>query len=94
MSFDFTALPTKSDFITANPAPVESSPTEQEVYDKRKSRVQARIVRFFSRSNGGGNNEVKVRVGFLSNEDKTALANAVEAKGFTCVEENGLMTIN
>ncbi len=95
MSFDFSTLPTKTEFETANPEPTPPTPpTEQEIYDTRKTRVQNRIIRFFSRTNSGDNVELKVRTGFLESGDKATLAAAIEGKGYTCVEANGVMTIN
>lgn len=94
MSFDFSTLPTKTDFETNNPAPTPPTPpTEQEIYDARKSRIQNRIIRFFSRTGSGDNVELKVRIGFLTSGDKTTLQADIEAKGYTCVEDNGVMTV-
>lgn len=94
MSIDLSSLPTKAEFEAANPAPTPPTPpTEQEIYDNRLTRIQNRIVRFFSRTNSGDQTEIKVRTGFLTTDDKNALVAAIEAKGFSCVEENGLMTI-
>lgn len=94
MSFDLSGLPTKTEFEAANPAPVVSTPTPQEEYDTNKERIKNRIMRFFSRVGDAGNNELKIRVGFLTTEDKNALASSVEGKGYSCSENAGLMTIN
>lgn len=93
MSFDFSTLPTQTDFISANPTPSISSPTEQETYDQRVERVQKRVLRFFNKTNSR-NRTLKVRIGFLTTDDKTSFQSGIEGKGFTCVEQNGFMIIN
>jgi len=93
MSFDFSELPTKTEFENVNTPVVVPQPTDEELYENRKNRVQQRIVRFFGRT-GGATTELKIRVGFLTPEDKAALISGVEGKGFACTESNGLMTIS
>ena len=95
MSFDFSTLPTKATFESENPDPAPvTPPTEQEIYDNRLANVQRRVINFFSRTGGVGNNKsLKIRTGFLTSGDKSALVSAVEGKGFSCVEDGNLMTI-
>jgi hypothetical protein len=95
MSFDFSDLPTKTEFQNSTPSSVNTL-AEQMIYDSRKSSIQSTIVKYFTRTGGytENSNYLNIRVGFLTTDDKTALVNAIESKGFSCTENNGIMTIN
>lgn len=96
MSIDLSNLPSKTDFESNNSETPPTPLPESEIYNRRLNRVQQRIVRFFSRTGGisGETQQVQIRTGFLTTEDKAALVAAIEGKGYTCVENNGVMTIN
>jgi membrane-bound lytic murein transglycosylase B len=92
-TFDFAAVPMKAAFIAANPpaAPV-TGPTEEEIYAIQKAQVQTRIVQFFGRT-ASGSNRLTLRVGFMTEQDKTDLQTSLTAKGYTCAIEHNLLTI-
>lgn len=93
MSFDFSGVPTKEQFVIANPPPPPPvQPTAEQIYNNRKQQVCDRICGFLTQTNSS-QQEITVRVGFLTAEDKAALIAALEAKGYTCAETNGLMRI-
>ena len=92
-SFDLTGVPTKEDFLVANPPPPPPVvPTEEEIYAIQKAQVQTRIVQFFGRT-GSGASRLTLRVGFMTEEDKADLDASLCAKGYTCAIENNLLTI-
>lgn len=94
MSFDFSAVPTKEQFVIANPSPPPPvQPTAEQIYSNRKQQVCDRICGFLTQTNCS-QQEMTVRVGFLTTEDKAALFAALEAKGYICTETNGLMKIH
>ncbi len=92
MSFDLDNIPTKADFVAANPVPEVAQPTEEEVYATRKGNLQQRLNRFFT--NGASRTDFSARVGFLTSEDLAALTTVLEGKGYTVTVDNGLMSIN
>lgn len=91
MSFELDNVPTKADFVAANPVPEVSQPTEEQVYAQRKNNLQQRLNRFFS--GGLGSTHFSARVGFLNGEDLAALTTLLEGKGYTVTVDNGLMSI-
>ena len=94
MSFDFSAVPTKEQFVTSNPPPPPPvQPNPEEIYNTRKQQICDRICGFLGQTNSF-QQEITVRVGFLTTEDKAALTTALEGKGYTCTETNGLMRIH
>lgn len=94
MSFDFSAVPTKEQFVAANPPPPPPvQPDAETLYNNRKQQVCDRICGFLGQTNSF-QQEITVRVGFFTNEDKAALIAALEAKGYTCTETNGLLRIH
>ena len=94
MSFDLSAIPTKEEFMAANPEPTPVAPPSAEVqYQRKIERIQNRLTRFFYRTSNGGDHTIKVRVSDLTAEDKAVLIASVEGKGYACSEANGMMTI-
>lgn len=94
MSFDFSGVPTKEQFVAANPPPAPpAQPSAEQIYNNRKQQVCDRICGFLTQT-GSAQQELTVRVGFLTSEDKTTLTTALEAKGYTCTEINGLLRIH
>lgn len=87
MSFDLSTIPNKGDLITP-PAPTPPAPTPSTtVYALKKSRLQTRLTR---RLQNTTSLPVQIRVGFLTDEDKTELGSGLEAMGYTCtLNENG-----
>ena len=93
MSFDFSTLETKANYQTNNPGSSPPNPSAEDIYNRRVSQMQNRVIRFFGRS-GGNQSQLQFRVEFLETADKDALVAAVEGKGYSCVEANNVMTIN
>lgn len=93
MSFDMTNIPTKADFVAANPVPTPPpEPSADEIYANRKAQIQSRLDRFFT--NGAGSHEFTARVGFLTDDDKNALKTALEGKGYTVTITDSLLTVS
>lgn len=95
MSFDLSELPTESEFMAANPTPAPPTPpTEEQRYANKITRIQKRIMRFFSQTSNGGRHEMTIFVAGLTEEDKTSLNTQIEAKGYVCVMDNNKLTIS
>lgn len=79
MSFDLSNLSAKDELATPPAAPAPPSPTV--VYERRKTQLEARLERQLRNS---ASLPLRVRIGFLTEQDKTALDTALQAKGYTC----------
>lgn len=89
MSFDLGSVTGKGDLVAPPSAPAGPNPAER--YQRQKDRLQTRLER---RLQNTGNLPLTVRIGFLEAGDKTALCTGLEGMGYTCVDENGRLTIS
>ena len=85
MSFDLSGLSDKTELPAPPVGPQPPSPST--VYARRKTQLENRLNR---RLQNTDSLPLRVRIGFLTEEDKTALDTALQAKGYTCVvDESG-----
>jgi len=81
MSLDLSEIPDKDD-VNSSSAPDPVPISDEDRYNRQKGRLLNRLKNQLSRTNV--NFPIRLRVGFLTDEDKTQLQTDLEAKGFTC----------
>lgn len=79
MSFDLSDLSNKNDLPSPPSGPVIPSPNT--LYQRRKTQLENRITR---RLQNTDSLPLRVRVDFLTDQDKNSLDAALQAKGYTC----------
>ena len=91
MSFDFTGVPDKGDLPAPPAGPTPPSPNT--IYARRKTQLQNRLQR---RLQNTDSLPMRVRIGFLTESDKTQLDTDLSAMGYTCTpDESGrFMTLS
>lgn len=87
-AFDFDSILTKTAFDSA---PV-ADPNDAEVKRQRRiSRIQRRVTHYFAE--GRPRHTLRLKTTDLSAQDKADLIAAIEGKGYTCVENGTVMTM-
>ena len=87
MSLNMSDLPDKGDLPTQVSPPMPSANS----YQIKSNRLIKQILRKIKATN---KLPVRVRIAFLTGEDKALLTNDLCDKGYECSEENGVLTIS